>query len=750
MKKITYFLATILVFSSFSLQAHEGMWLPMLLQRNFAEMQKLGIKITPQDIYSVNHSSIKDAVAGLSNSQMPTWFFCTSVIVSPKGLLFTNHHCGYEFIQKHSTVQHDYLKDGFWAMNMKQELPNPGLTASVLDRMADVTDSIVPFLSDTLNETQRAKKVNRIIARLKKENSNHGKLDVVIKPFYNGNKYYMLIYTVYRDVRLVAAPPSSIGKFGGDTDNWMWPRQTGDFSIFRIYTAPDGSPAPYSKNNIPLKPKHFMPISLNGVEPGNFAMTMGFPGRTNRYMTASELKFRLAHYYPAGIKVMGEKLKVWKKHMDANPAVRIKYASDYAELANSWKYFVGQVKGINDHHVVEAKDAFDAQFQKWADEIPARKAKYGNVLKDISGVYSKEGNVMEAYIYTIFGGYSGAQIIGIAKNFTGLQGLLKKYESAKSKQSKADNLKGVDKKAKALSAELDQLYKDYDESTDQDIFANMTRMYFSHVPQNMRSAYLDKLVKKFKNNFTKLAAYVFEKSNFSTEAKAREFLAHPDLKKLNKDPAFKLMQEYIKEFRSLTKKYNEDNLKMAKANRLHMAGIMAMEPNKIFYPNANSTLRVSYGKVEGYNPRDAVRYLFQSHLSGVMQKNRNYPNNPDYVVPKKLKEIYKDKNYGQFGENGRMNTDFLTTNDISGGNSGSPVINAKGQLIGLAFDEDWQAMSGDIQYLPTVQRCICVDIRYVLMIIDKYGNDPRLIKEMTLIKNQKPQQMKPESMAQNR
>lgn len=750
MKKITCLLATVFVFSSFSLQAHQGMWLPLLLQRNFYEMQKLGLKITPQDIYSVNHSSIKDAVAGLSNSQMPTYFFCTSVIVSPKGLLFTNHHCGYEFIQKHSTVQHDYLKDGFWAMNMKQELPNPGLTASVLDRMVDVTDSIVPFLSSSLTAAQRAEKVNKIMARLKKENSDHGKLDVVIKPFYDGNKYYMMIYTVYRDVRLVAAPPSSIGKFGGDTDNWMWPRQQGDFSVFRIYTAPDGSPAPYSKNNVPLKPKHFIPISLNGVEPGNFAMTLGFPYSTVRYMTASQLKFRMAHYYPAGIKIMGEKLKVLKKHMNASQAVKIKYAFSSFRLANSWKYAVGQLKDIKDYHVIARKEAFDSALQKWIDAMPARKAKYGNVQKDIASVYSKGGKsrLMEAYIYTYFGGFSGAQLIGLAKNYSGLYGLLKQYKLSKNKQTRALKQKEINKKVKALSMELDQQYKDYDEPTDQDVFAAITKMYYKNVPQNMRPVYLDNLVRKFKNNFTKLADYVYKKSIFSTESKAKAFLAHPELKKLDKDPGYKLMQGYTAGFMKIVKMHNKINQNMAKANRLRMAAIMAMHPDKPIYPNANSTLRVSFGKVEGYNPRDAVRYLFQSHLSGALQKNRDYPDNPDYVVPGRLKEIYKTKDYGQYGQDGRMDTDFLTTNDISGGNSGSPVINGKGQLIGLAFDEDWQAMSGDIQYLPAVQRCVCVDIRYVLMIIDKYGHDHRLIKELKLVKSPKPQKMTAQSMAQ--
>ena len=746
MKKFTYFLAAILMFGSFSLKAHEGMWIPMLLQQNFAEMQRMGLKLTPEEIYSVNHSSLKDAVAGLSNDAEPQGFFCTSEIVSDKGLLFTNHHCGYESLQKHSSVQHDYLKDGFWAMSMAEELPNLGLTASVLDHMADVTDSIVPFLSDTLTEAQRTQKADEIILRLKKENSDNGKYNVVIKPFFNGNKYYMLVYIVYRDIRLVGAPPSSIGKFGGDTDNWMWPRQTGDFSIFRIYTAPDGSPATYSKNNVPLKPKHFLPISLNGVKDGDFAMVWGFPGRTNRYMTAPELEFRMAHYYPPLITAFGKKLEVWKNHMDANSDVRIKYASNYAMIANSWKYFLGQTKGVKDQNVIAEKKAFDEKFQQWADETPERKAKYGNVLKEIAEAYAKEGTSIEPLIYASITGPSGAELIGFAKDYSGLNGLLSQYKKEKNKQFKERKLKQIDEAAKELSGKLDQKYKDYDEATDQDVFAAMTKMYFEKVPESMHPAYLDKMVKKFKNNYSAFAAYVFEKSNFSTEAKAKAFLANPDLKKLEKDPAFILMQGYMRGLMSASRGQGSGELESAK--RLLMAGIMAMEPNKVFYPDANSTLRYSFGKVEGYNPRDAVHYKFQTHLYGVMQKGREYQGNPEFIVPEKLKEIFKTKDYGPYGQNGKMDTDFITTNDITGGNSGSPVINANGELIGLAFDGNWEAMSGDIKYLPKLQRTIVVDIRYVLLIIDKYAGDHRLINELTLVKNPQHQEMEPQPMAQ--
>lgn len=735
MKKTVYLLTLAFLFTGLSLKAHEGMWIPMLLKQNFAAMQKMGLKLTPEQIYSINHGSIKDAVAGLSNSPNPQGFFCTSEIVSDKGLLFTNHHCGYDAIQKHSTVDHDYLKDGFWAMSQSEELPNKGLTASVLVRMADVTDSIVPFLSDTLSEAQRLEKANKIIVRLKKENSEKGKYNVVIKPFFAGNKYYMLVYIVYKDVRLVGAPPSSIGKFGGDTDNWMWPRHTGDFSIFRIYTAPDGSPATYSKNNVPLKPKYHLPISLKGVKKDSFTMVWGFPGRTTRYMTAPELEFRMEYYYPPLITAFGKKLEIWKEHMDKNPKVKIQYSSNYAMIANSWKYFVGQKRGVKIHNVIAEKEAFDKRFEKWVNENPVRKEKYGEVLPDIRKAIKADSKSVEPLIYASITGVSGAQIIGMAQKFSGLKGMLEQYKKAKGKAEKERKYKLVKRTADGLIKNLTKFYKDYNMPTDKDVFAAMTKMYYQKVPDSLHPEYLDKLVKKYHDNFNQIANYVYDKSVFSTEAKAKAFLEHPDLKKMDKDPALILANEYMAKLMSVSGGLKKEGDLMAKAKRLFMEGIIQMEPDKQFYPNANSTLRYSYGKVEGYYPRDAVHYLYQTHLYGVMQKHAQYPNNPEFIVPKKLRELYITKNYGQYGQDGLMDVDFLSTNDITGGNSGSPVINGNGELIGLAFDGNWEAMSSDIQYLPKLQRTIIVDIRYVLFIIDKYAGDHRLINELTLHKS---------------
>jgi hypothetical protein len=732
MKKISYFLVAVFISIGFQVKAHEGMWIPMLLRQNFAAMQRMGLKLTPEQIYSVNHSSLKDAIAGLSNSPNPQGFFCTSEIVSSQGLLFTNHHCGFESVQKHSSVKHDYLKDGFWAMSQKEELPNKGLTASILVRMANVTDSIIPHLSDTMNQQQRASVVRPIISRLKKANSEDGKYNVVIKPYFEGNKYYMLVYIVYRDVRLVGAPPSSIGKFGGDTDNWMWPRQTGDFTIFRIYTAPDGSPATYSIKNVPLKPKYHLPISLNGIKPGDFAMVWGFPGSTNRYMTAPELEFRMQHYFPPLVEAFGKKLEVWKKHMSANPDVQIKYASNYAMIANSWKYFIGQMRGVKKQHVIAKKAAFDKTFAQWVSENPQRQAKYGNALKDMTDAFKAESKTIEPLIYASITGAQGAELLSFAQKYSSIEGLLKQIKETKDKAQKAKKLERVKKMASAMAEKLQKSYKDYDMPTDRDVFAAMTKLFFEKVPESMHPEYLDKMVKKYKNNFDAFANYVFEKSHFSTEAKAKAFLANPTLKEIEKDPAFILSQAYMAKLMDASSSYRASSGKLAKGKRLFMEGIMQMEPDKVFYPDANSTLRYSYGKVEGYYPRDGIHDLFQTHLYGVMQKEDS--TNPEFIVPKKLKELYETKDYGPYGQDGKQDVNFLTTNDITGGNSGSPVINGNGELIGLAFDGNWEAMSGDIAYIPKLQRTIVVDIRYVLFIIDKYAGDTRLIDEMTLHK----------------
>lgn len=731
MKKLSFILTFVILFSCVKLKADEGMWLPIFLERlNYTDMQEMGLQLTPEEIYSVNNASLKDAIVGLANSPTPQGFFCTAEIVSPEGLMFTNHHCGYGQIQEHSTTDHDYLADGFWAMNKSEELPNEGLTASVLYRMEDVTDSIIPMLSDTLSGSDRSSKIKEITSRLKKDASEDGKYNVVIKSFFSGNEYYMFVYEVYKDVRLVGAPPSSIGKFGGDTDNWMWPRHTGDFAIFRIYTAPNGSPAEYSDENIPLKPKHFLPINLAPVKQNEFSMIWGFPGGTERNLTSSGIEFKVNDFYPPIVEVFGKKLEVWKDHMSADQEVKIKYASDYAGIANAWKLFIGQDKGIKDLDLYNEKNAFEVEFQLWVEADSNRNEKYGEVLEIINKSNSDMSNGYSTLIYASISGSGGADLIGYAGKFGALKSFMEKYKEEKDKKKKETKKKKLDKEVDKLKGMSVEHFENYDMFTDEDVFAVMTKMYFDEIPSDMHPALLTKLVDKFKGDFSKIAAYVFEKSNFSSESKVESFLAKPTLKALGKDPAFILSNEFRASLMAASQKVSRGGDDTKTAERLYVEGIMEMQPNKKFYPDANSTLRFTYGEVLDYYPRDAVHFDYITHLSGVMDKEN--PDSDEFIVPEKLKELYASQDYGIYGEDGKMVVCYLSNNDITGGNSGSPVMNAKGELKGIAFDGNWEAMSSDIAFEPDLQRTIVVDIHYVLFIMDKYAGAGHLVDELTI------------------
>ncbi len=735
MKKGILILLTLIVFTGVKVKADEGMWLPMFIERlNYVDMQKMGLQLTPEEIYSINQNSLKDAIIGLAEGPNPQGYFCTGELVSSEGLMFTNHHCGFDAIQKHSSVEHDYLADGFWAMSRDEELPNEGLSASILYRMADVTDSIVPFLNDTLKGAARSAAIREITGRLKKEASEDGKYNVVVKDFFDGNEYYMFVYTVYRDVRLVGAPPSSIGKFGGDTDNWMWPRHTGDFSIFRVYAAPDGSPADYSEENVPLVPKHSLPISLDPVKLNEFSMIWGYPGTTDRYLTSSGIEWNMDYYYPPLIELFGEKLAVWKEHMNADQSVRIKYASNYAGIANSWKYFIGQKRGIKNLDVFGEKKAQEDDFMAWVNKDAARKAKYGEVLNVIDASYKEKAAGIKPLIVASISGVGGADIMSFAQNFSTLQEMMEKVKEEKDKAKKAKKEEQLTEEIASMKAGLAEMYKNYDEATDRDVFAKMTEMYFTNLSSDMYPAYLKKMLEKFKGNYTELANYVYSKSFVSNEQKAMAFLDDPSLKVISRDPAIITAGEYMAKLMAASQDYRkESDLDVGKAERLLVQGMREMYPDKKFYPNANSTLRFSYGKVIDYYPADAVHYDYVTYLDGVMEKED--PTNEEFIVADKLKELYAKKDYGPYGQDGKLVTCFLTNNDITGGNSGSPVMNGKGELIGIAFDGNWEAMSGDIAFNNQVQRTICVDAHYVLFIIDKFAGATHLIDELDIRKS---------------
>ncbi|MEZ5145676.1 MAG: S46 family peptidase [Bacteroidales bacterium] len=725
MKKILLMIVAVMAIgiNSFAFNPpDEGMWLPIFVDRlNYTDMQKMGLQLTAEEIYSINNSSIKDAIVGLSGSATPSGYFCTGEIVSDKSLLFTNHHCGYDIIQQHSSVEHNYLRDGFWARSFDEELPNEALSASFLVRMDDVTDSIVPFLSDTMTEGQRSAKVRELQGKLKESANEDGKYNVVVKSFFEGNEYYRFIYLVYTDVRLVGAPPSDIGKYGGDTDNWMWPRHTGDFSIFRVYSAPDGSPADYSEDNVPLTPKHHLPVSIKGVEKDDFAMIWGYPGSTERYMTSYGVRFALDHSNPTLIDILGKSLEIMKEDMDADEEVEIKYASTYAGLANYWKYLIGQSRGVKHLDVYGKKKALEDKFIAWIGQNQERKENYGEALDLIESGYSQHEDPFAMFMYYNFALMSPA-IINYAQEFTQLE---KQLEEIK------DNPEAPGQTIEYLREGMAEYFKDYNAPTDEKMLAGMYAMFAKNIPVESQPEFLKGITKKYKGDYNKFAADVFSKSIFASEEKLNTFFDNPKVKILTKDPAYKLSGQVMEGFMSSLAAYYSSQSDLDKGSRLFVAGLMEMESDKVFYPDANSTMRLSYGSVQDYYPADAVHYDYVTHLYGVMEKEDT--TNPEFIVPKKLKELFEAKDFGRYGKDGQLVTCFLTTNDITGGNSGSPVINGNGELIGLAFDGNWEAMSGDIAFEPELQRTICVDSRYVLFIIDKFAGAQNLIDELTII-----------------
>ncbi len=720
MKKVLSILCTAVLACISTIQpvkADEGMWLPIFVQRlNYVDMQKAGLKLTAEEIYSINHSSLKDAIVNFGG-------FCTGEIVSDQGLIFTNHHCGYSAIQEHSSVDHDYLTDGFWAMNQSEELPNEGLYVSFLQRMDDVTKDILGVTTPDMDEKARGDAIRKKSEELRKAAEENGKYRVELKSFFNGNEYYMFVYVDYKDVRLVGAPPSSIGKFGGDTDNWMWPRHTGDFSVFRVYCAPDGSPATYSKDNVPLKPKHFLPISIKGLKKDDYAMIWGYPGTTDRYRTSAGVQLTLNQDNPAITTVLGKILEAEKKGMDTDPAVRIQYASKYASLANFWKNKLGETRDLKRLDVFSKKKALEDQFEAWVAKDPSRKEKYGDVIPTINELYGKiiAANSNKVAWYTQLSFY-GSQTLSAAQSFGGVETVLKKG-------LKSDELK---KELEKYYGIADETYKEYNVPIEKDVLAAVLKAYYENIPQDQQADIFKNIEKKYKGNFNDYVADIFKNSIFATKENFTKFLDKPSLKKYENDPLRAVSKSLIDNASRVNSAVSDISPKLGKARRLFVAGIREMQPDKSFYPDANSTMRMTYGKVLGYEPADAVTYDYVTYLDGVMAKEN--PSDEEFVVPAKLKQLYQAKDYGRYGtKDGRMVVCFLTDNDITGGNSGSPVIDGSGNLIGLAFDGNWEAMSGNILFEPELQRTINVDARYVLFIIDKYAGASNIIKELKIV-----------------
>ncbi len=723
LKSIIFILAISLMSHSM-VKADEGMWLLSLIGKNYNEMKAKGLKLTPQDIYDINHSSLKDAVVGLGSVDRPFGFFCTGEIISKKGLVLTNHHCGYGKIQAHSTKEHNYLLDGFWAANYSDELPNEGMTMTRVVSIKDVTKEVEEALKASMTETERhqaiAKIGQEIIKKAKEASPEYG-FDV--KSMFEGNQFLLFKYEVFKDIRLVGTPPNSIGKFGGDTDNWMWPRHTGDFSIFRIYTDKDNHPSDYNQDNKPYSPVHFFPVSIKGVEKDDYAMVMGFPGTTERFLTSYGIQQALDITNPTTVKIRDLKLKIMKSYMDKDEKTYIQYASKYAQTANYWKYFQGQSKGLRRLHVYEKKQELEKEFTNWVNADSKRKEKYGEALPLLKKYYDDNKVKALAKTYLFEGVFQGAEILTMGLKFRQLEMLLK------NSPDKKDLIKKV---ANEIKAGLKTHWKDYNVNTDESICAGLLGLYYENVPADYQLKFIAQAGKKYKGNFKKYAKNLYKKSIFATEKKVNAFLDNPKLKTLQKDPVYKMNGEILNQYFSLT----GDSDNFDKGMRLFEAGLLAMSPNKNFYPDANSTLRLTYGSVGDYEPRDGVHYKHYTTLDGLMEKEvKGVKKSHEFYVDDKLKKLYKEKDFGAYADkDGKMRVCFTTNNDITGGNSGSPVINANGELIGTAFDGNWEAMSGDIAFEKQLQKCINLDVRYTLFIIEKHGGAKRLIEEMKIVK----------------
>lgn len=681
-------------------------------------MQSKGLKLSAEDIYSVNNASLKDAVVRFGGG-------CTGEMISAEGLLLTNHHCGYSSIQGHSTVEHDYLKDGFWAMNKSEELPVDGLTATFLVRMEDVTSQVLEGVTEDMDEDERYRTIYSNRRKIEEAAEKGNGYEARISEFYYGTEFYMFVTETYRDVRLVGAPPSSIGKFGGDTDNWMWPRHTGDFSIFRIYASADNSPADYSTANVPYKPKHHFPISLKGVKENDFTMIFGFPGRTEEYLTSYAVQQILEVINPLAINIREKKLEIMHSEMAKSREIWLKYAGKYASISNYYKKWKGENRGLIKLDAVAKKQELEDHFQKWANETPKRKAKYGSLLPQFRQLYAQQEKHQKASTLLNEAAFS-TDVILYAYRFTSLQSL---------SESSSDNDDAIASKVADYKDYAERYFNNYYAPLDQNQFPALIEMYFTGIDESLHPDIYNKITKDFKGDYNKYAEYVLSKSIFSDKDRMMKFLKSykkKSVSKLLKDPGYELMNSILSHFKENVRPTLRDTEeKIELLMRYYVQGLREMQASKIFYPDANSTLRLSYGKVEGYHPNDSTEYMPFTTLESMMDKY--VAGDEEFDLPAKLIELHKAKDYGKYDNDGSMPVCFIASNHTTGGNSGSPIINAEGQLIGTNFDRNWEGTMSDIMYDPTQVRNISVDIRYTLFIIDKFAGASHLVEEMTLV-----------------
>lgn len=701
-------------------KADEGMWLPYLLgQQVYNDMVKKGLKLSKEQLYSINKASVKDAIIIFGGG-------CTGEIVSSQGLIFTNHHCGYEAIADASSVEHNYLKDGFYAKSKDQEIPSKKLSVQFLVRVEDVTKEVEEGLKG-LNGQERVQKQQSVTGAIVTKAVEGTGYEAKVLPMFRGNQYLLFVYERYKDIRLVGTPPESVGKYGGDTDNWEWPRHTGDFSVFRVYTSKDGKPADYSPENVPLKPKHFLPVSIKGVKENDYAMIFGYPGGTNRYESSFGVALKTSVENPSLVNLRDVRLKAMFEQMKSNPAVKLKLASSYASIANYWKFFDGESKQLLKYHVLEQKKTQEAAFQKWA----AGKPEYANIFSEYEQIYKSWAPYAKHRVY-ISEGVLGSPVAGFAASLQAVERALVQPNTPADAVKKA--IEAADKARTAFLAEEDK-------ASDQKILAATCKMFYTDIPKDQHPiGFYDGLKAKFggledDNSYRLWAAALMSNTIIFNDAKWKEFVAKPDAVTLQTDPAFAYASAFIKNYAGKYQPLSiQFTLKNADLGRAYMKGIIEMEPNKKMYPDANFSMRLSYGQVKPYAPRDAVSYDYVSTMKGVLEKYQ--PGDYEFDLPANYVDLYNKKDFGQYKDAKRNDVvvTFITTNDITGGNSGSPVLNANGELIGLAFDGNYEALSHKIQFDQVYNRTICVDVRYVLWCIEKLGGAKNIIDELKLVR----------------
>nr|WP_297306676.1 S46 family peptidase [uncultured Flavobacterium sp.] len=718
MKKLVLIFTMALMALPLKVKADEGMWFLMFIERlNHRDMQKMGLQLTAEEIYSINNHSLKDAIVQFDGG-------CTAEIISNQGLVLTNHHCGYDKIAELSTPEDDILTNGFWAKNKTEERAPKEISVRFFVRMDDVTKRILGVTNPNMTEAEREKAIKAEIAKIEEENNEGGKYTVSVRSFFQGNEYYYFVYQDFEDVRLVGTPPNAIGKFGGDTDNWEWPRHTGDFSLFRVYTDNDGNPAPYSPENIPMKPKHHLPVSMAGIDEGDFSMILGYPGRTNRWMPAQGISQNVYFAYPAWVEGSRLGMDVMKKHMDQNDQVRLNYASKYASVANYWKNRQGMIDALKEHKTVDKKTKEEKDFNKWANK-KANKATYGDVIENINKYYAATNEKARHDNYLMLALVRTSDMGALPYSF-GNAFLQYAEADAETKAQMKPVLENAIKESYAT------IYMPLEE----EMLARQLNLYATKSTGYDIAPYVKEVGSKSNNDFTAYINNAFANSIFSSEQKALAYLENPNAELVSNDELFKLSSDLVRQYNTVPENIKALQNDYQKSYRLLVDGLRKANPDKKYYPDANSTLRLTYGTVRdlprGNKVNDAKENWYTT-LEGTIAKHK--AGDEEFENPQRLIDLYNAKDYGPYADkDGTLHVNFLTDHDITGGNSGSPVLNGKGELIGLAFDGNIEAMAGDVIFDPELQRTINVDIRYVLFIIDKYAGATNLIEEMTIVK----------------